>query len=148
MNNRWFKAAERYEAAKQPDFKVRKKRPEPKEIPESLASFLANGEGETARKLLAASGRDICLGYSEAVMSRTTAVIIDGEGLKTYSGVVGMAAAYTKETPRKAFIKVADALDFLRSFPKEGNLLESDFDEKTLVANIRKQLDAIAADAP
>ncbi len=148
MSQNWLKAAERYKAAKQPGFKARKPRSEPKKAPVSLASFLANGEGEAARTLLAAAGQDICLGYSEAVMSRTVAVVIDGEGLKTHSGLVGMAAAYSKEKPKYEPIGPAEALDLLRSFPEEDNFLEDKFDEETLVNNMRKRLNEIAADAP
>ena len=144
----WLKAAERYEAAKQPGFKPRKKRPAPEKSPSTLATFMANGEGEAARKLLAASGGDICLGYSETVMSRTIAVIIDGEGLKTHSGVVGMAAVYTQEKPEQKSIDNAEAMRLLKSFPEQGNLLEDHFDEETLLNNIRQRLDEIAKAAP
>lgn len=144
----WLKAAERYESAKKPGFRPRKKRPEPEKLPSSLASFLANGNGEAARKLLAASGQDICLGYSETVMSKTTAVIFDGEGLKTHSGVVGMAAVYSKEEPRRELIDAEKALALLRCFPAEGNLLEDHYNEETLIANVNKRLNEIAAAAP
>lgn len=148
MNQKWLKAAERYDAAKQPGFKPRKKRTEPEKAPSSLAAFMANGDGEAARKLLGSSGQEICLGYSEAVMSRTMAVVIDGDGLKTHSGVVGMAAAYSKEEPKREPIDAQKALELLRSFPEEGNLLEDHFDEETLIANVRKRLDEIADSAP
>lgn len=148
MQKDWLKAAERYEAAKQPGFKPRNKRPGPEKPLVTLASFMANGEGEAARKLLTASGRDICLGYSETVMSQTNSVVLDGEGLKTHSGVVGMAAAYSKEPPRRAPIDANEAIRLLESFPEEGNLHTERFDEEPLVNNIRKALDEIAKDAP
>jgi hypothetical protein len=144
----WLKAAERYEAAKQPEFKARKKRSEPDKASPSFAAFMANGEGAAAQKLLAASGHKICLGYSETVMSRAMAVIIDGEGLKTHSGLVGMAAAYTKEKPEQKPIDAAKALELLKSFPEEGNLLEDHFEEGTLINNLRQRLDSIATEAP
>lgn len=148
MNQRWLKAAQRYDAAKEPGFKSRKKRPKTAEVHPSLAAFMANGEGEAACKLLCSSGQEICLGYSESVMSRTLAVIIDGEGLKTHSGVVGIAAAYTTEDSRQVSIDAERALELLRSFPEQGNLLEDHFDQGTLVANIRKRLDEIAEAVP
>ncbi len=148
MTKKWLEAAERYEAAKQPGFKTRKRRPESEKTSPSFVAFMSNGEGEAAQKLLAASGQEICLGYSEAVMSRTVAVILDGEGLKSHSGMVGMAAAYSKEEPHQAFIDAEKALELLKSFPAEGNLLEDHFNEETLIVNVSKQLDKIATSAP
>lgn len=150
MKKQWLRAAERYEAASQPGFRARKKRPLPPTAHISLQSFLANGEGEAARKLLAASSQEICLGYSESIMSRTIAVILDGDGLKTHSGLVGMAAVYSKEEPKREVIDATKALDLLRSFPKEGNLLQEHYpsDEETLLANLHRQLNQIAAAAP
>jgi len=148
MNQKWLRAAERYEAARQPGFKARKKRPEPVTTPASLEAFMANGEGAAAKRLLAMSGKEICLGYSETVMSRTLAVVIDGEGLKTHRGMVGMAAAYSKEEPVRELIDARRALVLLKDFPEEGNLLEDRSDEGSLITNVRKCLDEIAECAP
>lgn len=145
-NTKWLKAAERYEASKQPDFKPHRKRATEKPRA-TLASFMANGSWKAATKLLAAAGQDICLGYSETVMSQTSAVIIDGEGLKTHSGMVGAAAAYSSEKPKQELIDADRAISLLNSFPREGNLLEDD-DEDKLVARIKERLDEIAASAP
>ena len=147
MTQKWIKAAERYEASKQPGFKPSQKRKAPEKPRATLESFMANGSWEAATKLLAAADREICLGYSETVMSRTAAVIIDGEGLKCHSGVVGMAAAYTKEKPEQELIDAARAISMLRSFPSDGNMLE-DHDEDKLVAGIKERLDEIASEAP
>jgi len=147
MTQKWIKAAERYDASKKPGFKPRRKRSVPEKPRATLASFMANGSWEAATKLLAAADREICLGYSEAVMSRTSAVIIDGEGLKSHSGVVGMAAAYTNEKPQQEPIDAALAISMLESFPPDGNMLE-DYDEGKLVASIKRELDEIAAAAP
>jgi len=143
----WLKAAERYQASKQPDFKPRRKRAKQEKAAPTLEHFMANNEGDAAKKLLAAAGQVICLGYSEAVMSRTVAVVIDGDGLKTYSGVVGMAAAYSEEEPERNPIDAARALELLRSFSDENNnyLAEGEDD---LVIKLRQELDRIAADAP
>lgn len=147
MSQKWIKAAKRYKASKEPGFKPRRKRV-PQEKPRAtLASFMANGSWEAATRLLAAAGREICLGYSEEVMSRTSAVIIDGEGLKSHSGVVGMAAAYSGEKPRQKLIDAAQAILMLKSFPPGGNMLE-DNDEEKLVASIKRALDKIADTAP
>jgi hypothetical protein len=150
MKQDWVKAAERYEAAKQPGFKPRKKRAEENKPPVTLASFLANGEGEAARKLLAASEQDICLGYSETVMSRTASVVLDGDGLKRVCGIVGVAAAYTTEKPTHEAINTVTAMQMLRQFPEDGNMLDQDdrYNEQVIVEAIRKRLDAIAAEAP
>src|SRR4051812_41612787 len=117
MNKKWMKAAQRYEAAQQPGFEPRKKRErvQPK-ASDTLAGFMANGDGEAARKLLAASKREICLGYSETAMSRTTAVVLDGEGLKTHSGIVGMAAAYSQEKPERKPVDASEAVKLLKTF--------------------------------
>lgn len=147
MKKQWLKAAERYEKSKRPGFKARK-RPKKKPGPATLGEFLSNGEGEAARMLLKSSGQDICLGYSETVMSRTIAVVLDGDGLRTHGGVVGVAAAYTVEKPTGDPIDAPKAIEMLRSFPKEGNLLEDHFNEETLLQNIRARLDAIANEAP
>jgi len=147
MTQKWIKAAERYEAAEKPNFKPRKKRKTPEKPPATLASFIANGSWEAAAKLLAAANREICLGYSEVVMSRTSAVIIDGEGLKRHTGVVGMAAAYSKEKPEQELIDAERAILMLESFPPDGNLLE-DHDEDKLVASVKQRLDEIAVAAP
>ncbi|MDA8596925.1 hypothetical protein N9L26_01165 [Candidatus Pacebacteria bacterium] len=147
MTHKWIKAAERYEASKKPVFKTRRKRAAPEKPRATLASFMANGSWEAATKLLAAADLQICLGYSEAAMSRTSAVIIDGEGLKRHSGVVGMAAAYTSEKPRQEPINAAQAISMLENFPSDGNMLV-DHDEDKLVASIKEQLDEIASAAP
>jgi hypothetical protein len=146
----WVRAAERYKAAKQPGFKPRKKRPEPEKPPVTLASFLTNGEGAAALKLLKAAETHICLGYSKAVMSRVTSVILDGDGLKKLSGLIGMAGAYSKEKPEHEAIDPERAMKLLRDFPQEGNLLDTGdiFSEASLVESIRRSLDAIAHDAP
>lgn len=149
MTKSWVKAAERYEAAKQPGFKARKKRSKQEKPVPTLAEFLANGEGAAALKLLAVSGQEICLGCSQATMGHTTEVILSGEGLKSHSGMVGVAAAYSKDKPVRDPLDVPRALELLRSFPEEGNMLrEGNGDQATLVLNIRAQLDAIAAEAP
>lgn len=147
MTQKWIKAAKRYDAAKKPDFKQRRKRNAPEKPRSTLASFMANGSWKVATKLLAAADREICLGYSEAAMSRTSAVIIDGDGLKRHSGIVSMAAAYTSEKPEQEMIGAARAISMLESFPPDGNMLE-EHDEDKLVMSIKEQLDEIAAAAP
>ena len=145
--NKWLKAAERYEAAELPGVRPRKKRSVPEKAIPSFAEFMASNEGEAGRRLLAASRREICLGYSESFMSETTSVLFTGRGLRALTGVVGEAAAYSKKEAVQTPIDVQKALDLLRGFPAEGNLLEEG-DEETLVTNVCRELDEIAAVAP
>ena len=147
MTQKWINAARRYEASKLPGYKARKQRTRPKKSRATLASFMASGSWEAALKLLAVADRSICLGYSETVMSRTSAVIIDGQGLKSHSGVVGMAAAYTNEKPKQELIDADRAILMLGSFPSDDNMLE-DHDQDKLVASIKRELDGIADLAP
>jgi hypothetical protein len=146
MTQKWIKAAERYKASNESDQKSRREQAFSKK-PGAFASFVASNNWNDAIQLLAAANRTICLGYSEVFLSQTTAVIIDGEGLKSHTGVVGLAAAYIKEKPKQRLITAADAISMLASFPPDGNML-TDHDENKLVANIIRELDDIAVVAP
>lgn len=148
MSVTWTKAAARYQAAQQPG--RRKHQPPPGHTKGLLAAFMAGSEGVAARKLLAAADREICLGYSETFSSMTTAVVFTADGLKTHTGVVGMAAAYSKDEPTRKTVTATKALKLLRDWPREGNLLvngDAD-DEEALIDNLRRELDKIAAEAP
>lgn len=141
--HKWLQAAARYEAAKKPGFKKRRKQhsQKPADSVPSLSAFLLSEEGEVAKKLLAAADRFILLGESEAAMSQSTSVSLDGGGLKRSSQVVGMAAAYTKKQPEMETIDVNEALNLLHFFRDDGY-------EDEIVLHIRKELDRIAEDAP
>jgi len=142
----WLKAAERYKVSKQPGFKPHRKRAGQEKPTPTLEQFMANNEGDAAKKLLAAAGQEIYLGHREAMLSKTVAVVIDGEGLKILTGLVGMAAAYSKEGPKREPIDASRALELLRGFPDENNYLADGEDD--LVIKLRQELDRIAADAP
>lgn len=150
---KWLKAAEKYDAAKRPEFKPPAKvppkpaPPKPPVSPPMLASFVASPEFDTAKRLLAASKQFILLGESEQVMSRTVSVAIDGDGLKRSYQMTGMAAAYSKEPSVQSPIDVAEALELLKSFTSEENPY-GHVDEVKLVQMICDELNQIADKAP
>jgi hypothetical protein len=157
MNTKWLEAAARYEAARdqKPSFTSRGPTAQEEPVP-TLAQFLANGEGEAARKLLAAAGRDIRLGYTTC-SSRTTVVILDAGGFKTVTGLEGLSAAFTDEKPKHNPIEPARALELVRTFEKGSTILAGHLDdelilgeltEEELVLALRKELDQVAAEAP
>jgi streptomycin 6-kinase len=142
---KWLDAAKRYEASNQPGFKARKKRPSKPQGNQTLEQFMQNGEGEAAKKLLAASKNWILLGESEKAMGRTTSVALTSEGLVRSSQVVGMAAAYTKEKPQQAPVDAKEAMELIERFGGSNATGEV---EQELLEKIRGELDQIAVNAP
>jgi hypothetical protein len=134
----WLDAAAAYEAAKQPGVVSTKPAPPPPPRPTQLGEFMAQ-HGEAAKRLLAAANTWVLLGESEAAMSMTTSVALDGEGLKRSHQVVGMSAAYSKNEPEIAPIEPAEAVELLTSF---------EVSETDSIQRIRDKLDQLAASAP
>ncbi len=139
---KWLEASKRYEAAKKPGFKKRRKPKLAKELRlPSLREFMGSKDGESALALLKASEQYILLGESETVMSRSCSISLDGDGLQRCVQVTGMSSIYSKEKPTKEKVTAEEALENLRDF-------ERDFSEEGMIASIYQYLDKLAATAP
>ncbi len=143
--DRWTKAAERYELAKQPGFKPKKKIVKPAPKAPTLAEFLANGRCEAAMRLLKASGDYVQLAVSEKVMGHNSTLSFDSEGFRLSHQVAGEAAAYSKESPRAERVNATEALEFAERNRDEP--YDIDVEEK-MVRKIIEGLDDIARHAP
>ncbi len=150
----WLKAADRYEAAKRPGFKKRKKRKKTIVADPKLPEFLESEEGKAGLKLPAATGFRITLtGVGPQGTGRFAEIQLTHEGFVHVSGVGGMAAAYANEKPTRTPIVVGEAAkrlsDMWRSSDKED---EDRSDMDKLLGNwvpcIRSKLTEIAKDMP
>ena len=124
---RWFKAAEEYR--KQPEQRASKATAVAVlEEPLTLSKFLESEDGKAAMDLLKAAGGYILIAESEAIMSRSASVSLDGNGLQTSYQTVGMAAAYTTQKPTLKPVSTDEAMEMIREYDEnlqsEGAVIE------------------------
>jgi|SRR3989344_2255023 len=142
--HKWIEAANRYRASKQPGFKKRRKPQKDVFVVQrwgGLEEFVKSDDGKAAKELLGAANTYVILSESETMMSQTTSVCLDGDGLCLSTQVVGMAAAYTEQKPEKKSVDVDEALENIRDFEDTHN-------ETGIVREIYRGCNIIATAAP
>jgi len=142
--HKWVEAANRYRASKQPGFRKRRKSQRDVLVVQrwsSLEEFMKSDDCKAAKELLEAAHTYVILSESETMMSQTTSVCLDGDGLCLSTQVVGMAAAYTEQKPEKKSVDVDEALENIRDFEDTHN-------ETGIVREIYRGCNIIATAAP
>ncbi len=95
-------------------------------LPKTLAEFMVSPVGVEVVAKFKAADTYMLLAESDAIMSQTGSVSIDGDGLKHSVQVVGMAAAYTKQKPEYRILDVEEALELIREYNAAGLTNEED----------------------
>ena len=142
--HKWVEAANRYRASKQPGFKKRRKPQKDVLVVQKwggLKEFMESDDGKAAKELLGAAHTYVILSESERMMSQTTSVCLDGDGLCLSTQVVGMAAAYTEQKPERQSVDVDEALQNIRDF-------EDSLNETGIVRHIYRWCNSTATSAP
>lgn len=140
-NSKWSQAAEKYQAAK---ITASTKEAAIASAVAELEEFML-ADGETAMKLLGASGKSIELAEQSETSSFVVVYFFDGNGLQSVAGSVGLGAAYASfggktEQPKPSPITAEDAI---RAAVEYGGKKPEE-----VVPWLRSELDRIASEAP
>ncbi len=138
---KWETAARRYELHAQKQ-KLEPKIVLPVEASLSFQQWLDSEEGKAARLLLHNANREIVVGYTDPVNGQTAAAVFAATSRIRHVGVVGLAAAYTKEEPERTYLTNEE---FVRlSFSVNDDLNT----EADLIQFLRTELNQIADESP
>lgn len=80
-------------------------------LPQTLKEFIGSKEWDAALRLLRKKKQEITLATSEVIASQAGHVVLDHEGFKLWSGVVGEAAVYTQQKPTVKTLTTAEEVE-------------------------------------
>ena len=100
--------------------------------PRTFKGLMKGKRWESILEVLKLTGKKIYVAEAEAIMSQGGGVFISDEGFKDWSGIVGMAAAYSSQQPdiktlktSKEVLKAVQECDNGTPLPPENELVAS-----------------------